>query len=127
MSNELKRIMVVEDEPDIREIAKMALAELGGFEVTVCDSGQKAIENLKVAKPQLIILDVMMPDMDGPTTFERIKQMTRGIKLPVVFMTARVQPHEIKEYKESGAIGIISKPFNPTTLASEINDLWNKA
>lgn len=127
MNNELKHIMLVEDEPDIREIAAMTLSELGGFKLTICDSGQKALEQLQHEKPQLIMLDVMMPGMDGPTTYEKIKTMKNGEKVPVIFMTARVQAHEVEGYLEQGAIGVISKPFNPTTLAQEVYQLWSKA
>lgn len=122
---DLNHIMLVEDEPDIREIATIALADLGGFTVTACDSAKQALEKVEHSRPQLILLDVMMPDMDGPSTFEELKKTSIGKTTPVIFMTARAQTHEIKEYLRLGAIGVITKPFDPSMLKSEIIKIWS--
>jgi two-component system OmpR family response regulator len=121
---ELKQILYVEDEPDIRDIAQLALEAIGGFEVTLCESGKEALKALSHFRPQLILLDVMMPGMDGPTTFSAIRELPRGRDIPVIFMTAKVQAHEIAAYKAMGSIGVISKPFDAMLLASQIQELW---
>lgn len=117
--------MVVEDEPDIRAIVSIALSELGGFELIICESGQQAIDKLLSANPQLILLDAMMPCMDGPTTLKNLKGLAAGKDVPVIFMTARVQASEIDEYIKLGAIGVIPKPFDPMLLSDEVNKLWD--
>lgn len=123
---ELNRILYVEDEPDIRDIARLALEAIGGYDVMLCESGREALKELPQFKPQLILLDVMMPAMDGPTTFAAIRQLPRGRDIPVIFMTAKVQAHEIAAYRAMGSIGVISKPFDAMLLASQIRELWDK-
>jgi CheY-like chemotaxis protein len=121
----LKDIMLVEDEPHIREVTKLILAKLGGFNVITCDSGTQALGKLEERPlPQLILLDVMMPGMDGPSTLEKIRQIPEALKIPVIFLTAKVQTHEIEQYTSMGVIGILTKPFNPTTISQEITKLW---
>jgi len=122
----LSKIMLVEDEPDIREIASLALTELGGFNLTLCESGQQALDKLPAALPQLVLLDVMMPDMDGPTTLQKLRTMSEMKNVPVIFMTARVQANEVEEYLKLGALGVIPKPFDPATLSTEIIKIWNE-
>lgn len=122
---ELKRILLVEDEPDIRKIARIALKNIGGFEVEVSDSGHEALKMIQACQPDLAILDVMMPGMDGPTTLQKIRKIEGFAELPVMFMTAKVQPHEINEYMALGILGVISKPFDPVTLPQEVKDIWN--
>ncbi len=125
MSSEtLSRILYVEDEPDIQAVAKLALEAVGGFTLEVCSSGQEALDKAEAFAPQLILLDVMMPQMDGPTTMKRLLEIPMLANVPTVFMTAKVQPQEVKEYKELGAVEVIAKPFDPMTLASDINDIW---
>lgn len=122
----LKRILLVEDEQDIRKIVQVALENLGNFEVATCDSGKEALKLIKSYQPDLLILDVMMPIMDGQTTLQEIRKMDPLQDIPVIFLTAKVQSHEIEHYIELGVIGVISKPFDPLTLASQVNELWNK-
>ena len=122
----LSHIMLVEDEPDIREIAQMSLEALGGFQVTACASGQEALERVAAIKPQLILLDVMMPDMDGIMTITQLKTCDDVKDIPVIFMTARVQSTQIDHYLELGAIGTLAKPFDPITLPDAIKTLWKK-
>lgn len=123
-AEELKHILYVEDDPDIQEIARLSLEELGGMQVTLCSSGQEALEMFPELKPQLVLLDVMMPGMDGPTTLEALRRLPSAATLPVVFMTAKVQAHEIPRYLAMGAIGIISKPFEPLSLAKQVRALY---
>lgn len=125
MSTEtLSRILYVEDEPDIQAVAKLALEAVGGFTLEVCSSGKEALAKAEAFAPQLMLLDVMMPEMDGPTAMKRLHEIPALADVPVVFMTAKVQPQEVKEYKAMGAIEVIAKPFDPMTLASDINDIW---
>lgn len=120
----LERIMMVEDEPDIQTIARLALETVGGFTVEICSSGPQALETAPVWKPDLILLDVMMPDMDGPTTFEKLKDLSATSSIPIIFMTAKVQPREIESYKALGALDVVAKPFDPMTLADTIRSIW---
>ena len=121
---ELKQILVLEDEPDIRKIIAISLENIGGFTVEICDSGQAALIILSQQKPDLIILDVMMPVMDGPSFLKQIRQLPDLKDIPVIFMTAKVQSHEIEEYFAMGVIGVISKPFDPVALPDQIRELW---
>ncbi len=120
----LTRILLVEDEPDIQVIARLALERIGGFRVHVCSNGHEALEQAQDYMPDLILLDVMMPGMDGPTTLGELRQMPAIAAVPVIFMTAKVQPHEVQEYKALGALDVISKPFDPLTLSSTIKNIW---
>lgn len=126
MTPALKRILYVEDEPDIQAVAKIALEAVGGFTVALCSSGRQALEVAPQFKPDLILLDVMMPDMDGPSTLKALRSMPQTTATPVIFMTAKVQPHEMTLYKALGAIGVIPKPFDPMTLSQNITRLWGE-
>jgi len=124
MSSDLKRILYAEDEADIQEIVRISLEEIGAFELQVCSSGEELLEAYEQFAPDLILLDVMMPGMDGITTFEKLKQMPEYKNTPVVFMTAKVQVNEIQQYKEIGALEVISKPFNPMLLPEKLEEIW---
>ncbi len=126
MTTTLHSILMVEDEPDIQTIAKLALESIGGFSVEVCSSGQEALDRVIAVKPDLILLDVMMPGMDGPTTLQALKKLPELIDTPVVFMTAKVQPPEVEHYKELGAKDVISKPFDPMKLADDLKTIWER-
>lgn len=121
----LERIMLVEDEEDIRAVAELALEAVGGFTLTTCASGQKALETLADFKPQLIVLDVMMPGMDGPTTLKAIREHPAFVDTPAIFMTAKVQPEEVNGYLSQGAVAVIPKPFDPMALSDKIRDIWS--
>ncbi len=123
-THSLSRVMYVEDEPDIRAIAKLALEAVGGFTVELCSSGQEALERAPTFKPDLILLDVMMPGMDGPTTMEALRKQSDTASLPIAFMTAKVQSTEVQRYTDMGAIGVIAKPFDPMQLANTVKRLW---
>lgn len=121
---DLERIMYVEDEPDIQAIARMALENVGGFTVCICSSGSEALSKLQEFNPDLVLLDVMMPEMDGPTTLKEIYKTVGLTGVPVIFMTAKVQPQEIEHYRQLGAVDVIPKPFDPMKLANTIRDVW---
>jgi CheY-like chemotaxis protein len=123
----LHRILYVEDDSDIQTVATLALEAVGGFQLRVCSSGREAIEAAPDFSPELILLDVMMPGMDGPATLKALRALPGTAKTPVVFMTAKVQPSEVAQYKEMGALDVIAKPFDPMTLASAVRAIYEKA
>lgn len=127
MSKRLQRVTYVEDEPDIRAIAEFALKDIGGYEIDVCESGAQAIERTPGFDPNLIILDVMMPGMDGIETYKQLRAIPKLAETPVIFMTAKVMGHEIDIYRNLGAVDIIAKPFDPTVLADRVSEIWQRA
>lgn len=120
----LVRILHVEDDPAIQQVAKIALEAVGGFEVCSCSGGPEALEQFPNFQPQLVLLDVMMPGMDGPETLRQLQQRYEMSDIPVVFMTAKVQSHEVQSYKELGATEVVVKPFDPMTLSERIRQIW---
>ncbi|WP_246778334.1 response regulator [Maritalea myrionectae] len=116
-------ILCVDDEHDILSIAQTSLEAIGGFEVTVCNSGPEALDVLRNFQPDLVLLDVMMPNMGGPATLKAIKELPNCTDLPIVFMTARVQPSEVEAYLAMGAKQVISKPFDPMTLSDQVQGI----
>lgn len=120
----LQRILYAEDEPIIQAMAKLALEKVGGFELLVCDSGAQTLEKVKTFAPDLILLDVIMPGMDGPATLARLRQDPATSTIPVIFLTANSDASEIARYKALGAIEVMTKPFAPMTLASQIKQVW---
>ncbi len=124
MSKPLARILYVEDEPDIRAIAQMALEAVGGFTVIACASGSEALANAPGASADLLLLDVMMPGMDGPSTLKALRELPATASTPVIFMTAKVQAAEVAQYRELGAIDVIHKPFDPMELSAQISRIW---
>ena len=117
---------MVEDEPDIQTIAKLVLESDGGFTVEICTSGPEAIEKAPAFEPDLILLDVMMPGMDGPATLKALRNIKQFSSTPIIFMSAKVQSHEIENYKNLGALGIVAKPFDPMKLSDTIKEIWSK-
>lgn len=113
------RILYVDDEPDIRDIAMMALELDPEIEARSCSSGREALGEAAVWKPDLILLDVMMPEMDGPETLRRLRESEETDGIPVVFITARTQAAEVQRFLGLGARGVIAKPFDPMELAGE--------
>lgn len=116
------RILYVDDEPDIREIAEMALELDPDLEVRSVGSGPEALEIAIDWRPDLILLDVMMPGMDGPTTLSTLRVRKDTAAIPVVFITARTQAQEKERFLSLGAAGVISKPFDPMTLAATVRE-----
>ena len=123
----LKCILYVEDEPDIRAVARLALEQIGGFEVELCATGAEALERAAARHPDLILLDVMLPGMDGPETLRRLREQEATRDIPVVFMSARVQPRELDYYRSLGVLNLVPKPFDPMTLAERLRAIWAEA
>ena len=120
----LKKILMVEDDLDIQAIAGLALETLGGFEVLACSRGADALARAPAFAPDLIVLDVMMPGMDGPTTYAALRRLPATAATPVVFMTARAQRHEVAAYLDLGAADVIRKPFDPMRLPERLAAIW---
>lgn len=125
MKEPLTRILYAEDEPDIQMVARLALEMVGGFTVEICNNGREALEKAPEFAPQLILLDMMMPEMDGVTTLSNIQATPALSGVPVVFMTAKVQPSEVAHFKSLGAVDVIPKPFDPMTLADAVRKIWD--
>ncbi len=122
----LKRILYTEDEADIREIVALALGVVGDFNLELCSSGAQTLERAPIFAPDLILLDVMMPKMNGPHTLQALRAQPETANTPVVFMTAKVQASELVYYKQIGALGVIIKPFDTMRLADEVLHLWHE-
>jgi diguanylate cyclase (GGDEF)-like protein len=122
----LTRILIVEDEPDIQAIAQLALEAVGGFVVRVCGSGADALVMAPDFAPDLILLDVMMPGMNGVMALQALRELPATAATPVMFITAKAQPQEIARYRELGALDVIPKPFDPMTLAATISAAWER-
>lgn len=118
----LLKVLYAEDEPDIREVVRFALED-EGFELVPCSSGRELLRQAPALNPDLILLDVMMPDLDGTATLRLLREMPHLANTPVIFMTAKVQPGEIERYTALGARGVIIKPFNAMTLPDQIRDM----
>ena len=124
MPSPLCRILYVEDEPDIRVVAQMALEAVGGFTVIACASGAHALSAAPQARADLLLLDVMMPGMDGLGMLRALREIPATANTPAIFMTAKVQATEVAVYKAMGALEVIPKPFDPMTLSAQIQRIW---
>ena len=120
---DIRCVFLVDDDPDIRQIAEISLGEVGGWKVSLASSGVEAIDMMRNLNPDVILLDVMMPEMDGPSIFLKLREIERFANTPIIFITAKVQKHEVDHYMAIGASGCISKPFNPMTLPDEISEI----
>jgi len=117
-----KSVLVVDDEEDIREVAALSF-ELAGWQVVTATSGRDGIAAAIAAPPDVILLDVMMPELDGPGTYALLQADARTREIPVVFLTAKVQNADKRRYAESGVRGVIAKPFDPLTLPAEVESI----
>lgn len=127
MASCLSRVLYVEDDEDIAFLIEMSLRNVGGFDVLHCGSGAAALAALPGFAPQLVLLDVMMPGMDGLETFQRIRETPEGRDIPIVFMTAKVQNHQQQHYLDMGAIGVLPKPVDTDAIADRLTALWERA
>ena len=118
-------VLYAEDDDDIRSITEFALDD-EGFVLCAFPTGDEAVLNAKDVEADLLLLDVMMPGIDGPTTLKKLREFPHLEKTPVIFMTAKVQEVEVQEYLDLGAAGVIGKPFNPMTLPEEIKAILAK-
>jgi len=120
-------LLLVDDDPDIRRVATLSLERIGGWRVVAVGSGAEAVARAADLQPTGILLDVMMPGLDGPTTLTRLRENPRTRALPVILMTARIQPSEVARYHAMGVRGVLSKPFDPLALPGEVSALLDAA
>jgi len=118
-----KRILLVDDEDDIREVAAISMQAVGGWEVCSASSGTEAIAAALVEQPDAILLDVMMPGIDGPTTFRRLQEDPRTRQIPVILLTAKAQAADRRSFEELGVAGVLHKPFDPMALPAQVAEL----
>ena len=121
----LQRILLADDEPDVLEVSRIALETVGGYEIAVCSSGAELLHRLPDFCPDLIVIDVMMPDMAGPEVLARVRQLPAFAGTPVVFLTGVINGVELRALRDSGAADVILKPFDPMTLADRISGIWS--
>ena len=114
------KVLIVDDEPDIRRIAKLGLSRVGKMEVVEATNGMEALVRAKEDHPDAVLLDVMMPGLDGPSTLARLREDPATAAIPVVFLTAKAIATEVDRLKALGAAGVLTKPFDPMTLAREL-------
>jgi len=122
-----RTILLIDDEDDIREVATLTLETMGDFAVTSASNGEAGIECATRERPDAILLDVMMPELDGPSTLARLRSIAVTRDIPVIFLTAKVQAVDRRRLADLGAVGIIAKPFDPMTLAEEVTSLLQGA
>ena len=120
----LREILYVDDEPDIREIVQMALGLVPTLSVSTADSGLRALQSMREKRPDLVLLDVMMPNMDGPTTLQQMRSHAELQSIPVIFMTAKAMPQEVARFRALGAAAVIAKPFDPMLLGEHVFAIW---
>ncbi len=119
------RVLIIDDEEDIRTIAAMSLSSLGGLKELLADSGASGLQLASTEIPDVILLDYRMPDMDGLVHPRCLKQHPATAHIPVIFLTASVSPSELEHLKKVGANGVIAKPFDPMTLPDRLKELMN--
>lgn len=122
----LQRILYVEDDADIRMVAQLSLETVGGFDLELCASGAEALDRAADFKPDLLLLDMMMPDMDGAATLARLRQEPGLDRTPAMFLTARAQEVSEQNRECEWVIGLIGKPFDPMTLPDQITEVWDR-
>ncbi len=127
MERSLKRIMLVEDNPDIQLITRLSLEVGGGYEVRVCGSGAEAVQSAHVYAPDLILLDVMMPGMDGLATMDALREVPGVATTPMIFFTANTQEQVRRHLIRRGALDVITKPVEPSALVEQIRAIWQRA
>ena len=122
----LNRILYVEDDADIREIVRMSLEMVGQYQVAACGSCADALGIVDDFDPDLLLLDVMMPDVDGPETLEHLRARDAAADAPAIFLTASVQTEEMERYADMGVVDVIIKPFDPMKLPGQLEATWQQ-
>jgi CheY-like chemotaxis protein len=115
-----RKILIIDDEEDIRQVAALSLETVAGWEVSVASNGTQGVERALALRPDAILLDVMMPGMDGPTTFRELQRQLKDAPIPVLLLTAKVQGSDQRRFADLGVTAILAKPFDPLTLADQI-------
>lgn len=120
----IRRILFVDDDPQIRHVAQAALEEFGGFHVTACGSGEEAVRRAACAGPDLLLLDMRMPGMDGLATLAALRSLAVTARTPVIFMTGMTTDEDLAAYRSAGVIDVIGKPIDLPALARKIDLIW---
>lgn len=115
-----KHILLVDDEDDIREVAEISLEAVGGWQVSSASCGSEGIAKALATRPDAILLDVMMPDLDGPSTFRLLQDDPKTRDIPVILLTAKVQSADRRRFEELGVAGMLTKPFDPMSLPAQV-------
>jgi CheY-like chemotaxis protein len=118
-----RKILIIDDEDDIREVAALSLESVAGWEVFTANSGSQGLARAVEHQPDAILLDVMMPGMDGPTTFRELRKNPATAKIPVLLLTAKVQSNDQRRFADLGVESVLFKPFDPMTLADQISSV----
>jgi len=126
MDRELHHITCIDDDDDILRVAQLCLEHMGGYSVTCFDSPRDALARVVLDQPDFILLDVMMPEMDGLRTLDCLRAQIMLNHVPIAFMSARVRPEEISDYHARGANGVIAKPFDPALLPAQVSGIWSQ-
>jgi CheY-like chemotaxis protein len=121
MNSLMRRILIIDDEDDIREVAALSLEATAGWQILTASSGAEGIDIASTEQPDAILMDVMMPGVDGPTTFAKMQQTPAIAQIPVLLLTAKVQGVDQRRFAGLGLAGILFKPFDPLTLAEQIS------
>jgi len=123
----IRKILIVDDDEHIRSVSALAASRIGAWEVALAATGEEALDRARSEQPDVILLDVMMPGTDGPATLAMLRGLPATRKIPVIFLTANVQKHDVERYEALGALGVIRKPFDVLTLADDICAIVEKA
>ncbi|WP_419536437.1 response regulator [Endozoicomonas sp.] len=126
MAPPLKTILYAEDDEDIRSIVEISLQNFSDLKLIVCNGGTDALKMADSGTPDMVLLDVMMPDVDGLTVLKSLKQREDYQNVPIVLMTAKVQKYEVEQFKALGAVDVIVKPFDPLTLSNQLTAIWSQ-
>jgi CheY-like chemotaxis protein len=118
-----RRVLIVDDEDDIREVAQVSLELVAGWDVSTANSGSEGLKMAATDQPDAILLDVMMPDMDGPATFQKLQADPAIRHIPVILLTAKLQPADRRRFAELGVAGVLAKPFDPLKLAGQVTEV----
>jgi CheY-like chemotaxis protein len=123
---ELKKILYVDDEPDVRHIVLLSLGSIGGYQVQAYECGTAAIEAAENFAPDLLLLDVMMPGLTGPETLARLRELNITADTPAIFLTAKAQTHEVEKLKQNEGADVVAKPFDIMALPETIHGAWSR-
>ena len=115
-----RRVLLIDDEDDIREVATVSLSKLGGWEVVAAGSGMEGLAKAEATRPDAILLDVMMPDIDGPATLKKLQANPTTKNIPIILLTAKIQAADRRRFQELGIAGLIAKPFDPLDLPQQV-------
>ena len=122
-----KKILLIDDEQDIRMVVQLSLETVGHFDVLLAESGEAGLDMAARERPDAILLDVMMPGLDGPSTLARLKTLDGCATIPVIFLTAKAQQAEVRRLKDLGPAGVLTKPFDPMTLPDQVNEILRES